>query len=165
MEFAADLGLLEKLEVAGLMPAMDELFGDPHWVVAPCAYRELNKKKRGAFGHFAANSARHIATKMLSKKERKFISGVRKKWPGLSRQEAEAIAVAKAHGLIYLTSEPIARMLCIETNVRYMTLPMLLKALWAKKIRSRKQITEVLEELERAYPIRFSGKESILGMQ
>lgn len=162
MEIIADPSVLLKLENAGAISGLTELFGEPHWVIAPA---DMRKIKRGKGGRGIAKIASMLAlgTKLLGKMERKLIEKIVRRKSLLSKGEIEAIAIAKSRGLLYVTNEDAAREACREMGVNYMTLPMLLKALWAKKILGKREVREIIERMENGSRIKFQKRELILG--
>ena len=152
MEIVLEGRFLSRLEAMDALKKVRELFGDPHFVIAPAAFRKFKWE-----GH-------SIGTKKLGKRDRKVIALLRKKTL-LSREERQAIAIARERGLLFLTDEPQVAGVLRKLGISFMSLPMLLKALWAKKIATKKEVAEMMERLERASPVRIANKEMILGIQ
>ncbi len=148
MEIVIEFGLLAKLVKVGAIDAIGELLGVSHWLISPAAMREL-KKHGKKYSYLQQLIAHHpIITKKLGKRERRFISRNKRRYFGLAKGELEGIAIAKESNLIYVTHESQERDLCRENEVKYMSLPMLLKALWAKQILTKREVWKIAEALE-----------------
>ena len=152
MEIALESKFLSRLEAIDALKKVRELFGDPHFIIAPAAFRKF---KRVGYS---------VGTKKLGKRDRKLIALLRKKTL-LSKEERQAIAIARENHLLLLTDEPLVANVLRKLGISFMSLPMLLKALWAKKIATKKEVAEMMERLERASPVRIANKEMILGIQ
>ncbi|MFH0972195.1 MAG: hypothetical protein V1835_06560 [Candidatus Micrarchaeota archaeon] len=156
MEIVIDLGLLHKLVSVEMISSLNELFGEPSWIIAPSAATKLKReKKETRFKHI------HIASRKLHYKERELVAKMRGKFFMLSKEELEGIAIARNRGVIYSTNEEAAKLACRGLEVRYMTLPMLLKALWAKKILTKKGVWEIIDKMDRANLAKFEKVEKI----
>ena len=158
MEIVADLECLNKMFNAGGLGSLCELFGNPTWLISPSAFREMKKyknKDENLFSNF------HIHSPKLEYRERELISKWRKKIQYISKKEIEAIAIAKNRGIRYLVYESHGGKICSLLGVQYMNLPMALKALWAKKIITKKQVWEIINNLEKNEKIKFDDVDAI----
>ena len=59
------------------------------------------------------------------------------------------------------TNDAHLKKACSEHDVRYMSMPMLLKTLWAKKLIGRNDVVEIIRKIEEEVPARITGKEAI----
>ncbi len=157
MEIVIDKALLKEFESSDAMQFINELFGEPVWATVPSASKTRGGKMDGVA------LQQQVSVKTLHYKERELILKARKKFFALSREELGGIAIAKNRGLIYIALEPQAREACKTMGVRYITLPMLMKALWAKKILTKRQVLELIGKIERNGKMKFGKIEQILG--
>ena len=104
----------------------------------------------------------HLHASKLGKKEYLLMKKIRGKNSHLlSKIEIQNIAIAKANNYILLTDEPAVKKVCGDLGVSCFTLPMLLKAFWAKKIISKKQVWEIMQAMEKRGK-RFGNVDAIL---
>jgi hypothetical protein len=165
MEIVADMEMLENMGDEKLRDAVNELFGSPVWLLSPMNLKKLKKSKKQDINAEKIFGENHIATITYGKADRELIAKLSKKNLLISKNEIEGIVIAKNRNLAYATSDQNAREICIQLGVRYLTLPMMLKAFWAKKILTKRQVWELMERIEKTGNAKFRYVDAILGSQ
>jgi hypothetical protein len=163
MEIVADIEMLTNLGDDKLRDAANELFGNPVWLLSPMSLKKLKKSKKQDINAEKILGENHIATITYGKADREMIAKLSKKHLLISKNEIEGIVIAKNRNLAYATSDQNARDICIQLGVRHLTLPMMLKAFWAKKILTKKEVWEIIERIEKTSNAKFLDVDSIFG--
>ncbi|MBI5225501.1 hypothetical protein HY989_06545 [Candidatus Micrarchaeota archaeon] len=154
MEIISNANFLILLEKANAITSVSELFGEPNFHIANVENNLM--KKNGMKLKY------HLHISKLGKKEYLMMKKIKgKNGHLLSKIEIQNIAIAKANGFILLTDEPSVKKACTDFGVSCFTLPMLLKAFWAKKIISKKQVWEIMQAMEK-HGKKFGNVDAIL---
>ena len=159
MEAIMDSAFLSKLAKIGEAGITEGLFTRIY--ASASTAREIEKQH--GKGHIEENViiSGHIRRAELAKKERGEIARLEKKHYELSKSELETLALAKNRKLVLFTNDAHLKKACSEHDVRYMSMPMLLKTLWAKKLIGRNDVVEIIRKIEEEVPARITGKEAI----
>lgn len=82
--------------------------------------------------------------------------------PGaFSLADKECLTLSQSRGYALLTNDRRLRNFCREQGVAVYDLPQLLRALWRKKIVSKKRVHQILERMEQAEGIVVKNREAI----
>lgn len=161
MEIVTDLEMIWNLSDSLFQAGISELFGNPSWILPLMSYKKLIKAGKENKQAQLLTEQSSISTKKYEKADRELIAKLSKKENRVSRGEIEGIALAKNRNLLFIAGDIQARTLCISLGARYMTIPMLLKALWAKKIFTKKEVWLALERMQSRGNIKFNRPEMI----
>ena len=159
MEAIMDSAFLSKLAKIGEVGITEGLFTRIY--ASASTAREIEKQHGN--GHIEENViiSGHVRRTELGKRERSEIARLKKRHYELSKSELETLALAKNRKLVLFTNEAHLKKACTEHDVRYMSMPMLLKTLWAKKLIGKNDVLELIRKIENEVPAKISGKEAI----
>jgi predicted nucleic acid-binding protein len=79
---------------------------------------------------------------------------------GVGEREAVAVCLHRT-GAKFLTNDRRARNFCREKGIDCLDLPTILRALWKRKVCSKKQVRGILAEIETQEGLVFKAKENI----
>ncbi|MEK6953510.1 MAG: hypothetical protein AABX01_00760 [Candidatus Micrarchaeota archaeon] len=146
MEIAMENSLYNLLKKCGAIEAINELLGDPQ-------IHAVELGKSSANGKSAP----------ISPNEKKFISAKKRRHPQLSKEEFAAMAYAKKNNAVCICLGAEESIACKRLGIQNMSIPMLLKGIWAKKIASKAEVEKMMDALESQGRIKFEGRNEILG--
>jgi len=68
----------------------------------------------------------------------------------LGKGELEAIAICRVEGALFATNDSTARRFAQDQSVQVISLQAILRGLWQSGLRSKAEVTELLERIKRA---------------
>lgn len=93
------------------------------------------------------------------------ILGRQKPPPSLDSGEAESITVCQTRGAAFLTNDRRARNFCREEGVEVFDLIDMLRALWKLQVCSKRQVSQLVDDIETREGMVIKHKERIFAKQ
>jgi predicted nucleic acid-binding protein len=158
----ADTNILGTFARVERLELLLDLFGQGGLGVCPAVYAELLAGIRE--GRFFLQAAIHLIEsgriKLLALDADEIVR--REKLPlSLDSGEAESITVCRTRGAAFLTNDRRARNFCLEEGLEVFDLLDVLRALWKLDVCSKRQVRQIVAEIENKEGMVFKHKERI----
>jgi predicted nucleic acid-binding protein len=153
------LGTLARVERLGLLR---DLFGQDEIGVCAAVYAELlaGTREGREFLQAAVQLVEDGSIKLVPLTADEIV--VRQKLPSsLDSGEAESIALCQTRGAAFLTNDRRARNFCLAEGVEVFDLIDLLRALWKLRVCSKRQVRQLVNEIETREGVVFKHTERI----
>ena len=161
----ADTNIVSSFARVGALPLLLRLVEAKHIYVTPGSYQELRRAVEAGCAFLepvlaAIPSAGDLDLVELTRHE---IFAVANLPTSLGLGEAESIAVCLHRpGTRMLTNDKRARNICREHGIPCLDLPAILRALWVRKILSKKKVALLIRQIETEQGMVIKNKDQIL---
>lgn len=144
----SDTNILSSLAAATAFDTLFQLFTQSELCIPPAVVHELqagiDKGKPYLAPVLEAITTQKIVVIALSSREEQLIQQYP---PRLNLGECEAIALAQTHNGLLLSNDKRAVHYCQNQGIRVLNLENILRELWVRKILSRTEVKQVIEQI------------------
>ncbi|MEA1924997.1 MAG: hypothetical protein U9M95_03920 [Candidatus Altiarchaeota archaeon] len=161
MRVICDTDLLSALAKTKQLRILTELFPKAKFYISEAVYEELTTSKEAGFD-FSDDIFRFTELVALTEDEFKSYIPLREERRGLGRGELQSMVIAGSRGLVFLTNDDLAYRVAEERGVRVYKLGDILKFLWKHRIRTKKEVGVLIENIEREDNTFIKNKNMIL---
>lgn len=158
-----DNNILSTFAKVGRLDMLFQLFPQRQIGIVPAVYNELRIGVRK--GHVQLKEV----MEMVQKKSIRLITlteaeiFLKPTLPvSFDEGELESVAVCRSRKITLLTNERSVKNWCVKEDIKYADLPDLLRACWQFRVMSKKEVKNLIEEIEEKDNITFRSKEEIL---
>jgi predicted nucleic acid-binding protein len=158
----ADTNILGTLARVERLELLLNLFGQDELGVCPAVYAELlaGIREGRRFLQPAVNLVEQGTIKLVALTADEILG--RQKLPGsLDSGEAESITVCRTRGAAFLTNDRRARNFCLAEGIEVFDLVDMLRALWKLRVRSKREVSQLVKDIENREGLVFKHKERI----
>jgi predicted nucleic acid-binding protein len=158
--FFADTDILSTFAKADATKYLKELCKELN--ISPSVYEELMRAKHAGYS-FVDEILRNTEIILLSEDEFKDFRNLLESRKDLHEGECQLIVLCKSRNGILLTNDRFVKKFCIKSNINFLDLEDLLRALKLRKILKHDELKKLIEDIEKKDLTIIKSKEDILG--